>query len=52
MLNGVTLNRLSGFQWADPKNPGKWLPFTRGKIAIEIEYEESQYRRLEIKALA
>jgi hypothetical protein len=48
----LTLNRLSGLQWADPRNPGQWVPLTRGKIAIEIEYAETWYRRLEIKALA
>ena len=52
ILNGATLNRLSGFQWADPKKPGQWVPLTQGKIAIEIEYAETWYRRLEIKPLA
>ena len=52
ILNGSTLNTLSGFQWADPKNPGQWVPLTRGKIAVEIEFAETWYRRLEIKALA
>ena len=52
ILNGSTLNTLSGFQWADPRNPGQWVPLTRGKIAVEIEFAETWYRRLEIKALA
>jgi Domain of Unknown Function (DUF1080) len=52
ILNGSTLKTLSGFQWADPKNPGQWIPLTRGKIAVEFEFAETWYRRLEIKALA
>ena len=48
---GATLTHLTGFQWADPKNPGQWVPLNRGKIAIEIEHAETWYRRLEIKAL-
>jgi hypothetical protein len=52
MLNGTMLNRLSGFQWKDPSAGGKYVPLTRGKIAIEIEYAEVWYRRLEIKSLA
>jgi hypothetical protein len=51
LLNGTILNHLTGFQWKDPKAGGQWVPLTRGKIAIEIEFAECWYRRLEIKAL-
>ena len=52
ILNGVQLNAMSGFEQPDPQNPGQYIPLTRGKIAIEIEYAETWYRRLEIKSLA
>jgi hypothetical protein len=39
-------------QQPDPQNPGKFIPLTRGKIAIEIEFAEIWYRRIEVKALA
>jgi hypothetical protein len=52
LLNGVRLNSMSGFEQPDPQNPGRFIPLTRGKIAIEIEYAEIWYRRLEIKSLA
>jgi hypothetical protein len=52
MLNGTMLNRISGFQWKDPNAGGQWVPLTRGKVAIEIEFAECWYRRFEIKALA
>ena len=52
ILNGVQLNAMSGFEQPDPLNPGQFIPLTRGKIAIEIEYAETWYRRLEIKSLA
>ena len=52
ILNGVRLNNMSGFEQPDPRNPGQFIPLTRGKIAIEIEYAETWYRRLEIKSLA
>lgn len=52
ILNGTTLNRLSGFQWADPNNSSRFVPLTRGKIAIEIEFAEIWFRRFEIKSLA
>jgi len=33
------------------KNPGQFIPLTRGKIAIEIEYAEIWFRRIEVKAI-
>ncbi|MEO8593201.1 MAG: DUF1080 domain-containing protein [Candidatus Solibacter sp.] len=51
LLNGVRLNTMSGFQQPDPQNPGQFIALTRGKIAIEIEFAEIWYRRLEVKSL-
>jgi hypothetical protein len=33
------------------QNPGQFIPLTRGKIAIEIEYAEIWFRRIEVKAI-
>jgi hypothetical protein len=51
LLNGITLNNSSTLQQPDPQNPGQFIPLTRGKVAIEIEYAEIWYRRFEIKPL-
>ena len=51
LVNGVTVNTLSKLQQPDPQNPGQFIPLTRGKVAIEIEYAEIWYRKFEIKSL-
>ena len=52
IVNGRCVNVCSMLQQPDPQNPGKFIPLTRGKIAIEIEFAEIWYRRIEVKALA
>jgi hypothetical protein len=52
IVNGRAVNVCSRLQYPDPANPGRYLPLTRGKIAIEIEYAEIWYRRIEVKKLA
>jgi len=52
IVNGRTVNVVSMLQQPDPQNPGKFIPLTRGKIAIEIEFAEVWFRRIEVKALA
>jgi hypothetical protein len=52
IVNGRTVNVVSMLQQPDPQNPGKFIPLTRGKIAIEIEFAEIWYRRIEVKSLA
>ena len=52
LLNGIALNNSSNLQQPDPQNAGQFIPLTRGKIAIEIEFAEIWYRRFEIKPLA
>jgi hypothetical protein len=52
IVNGRTVNVVSMLQQPDPQNPGKFIPLTRGKIAIEIEFAEIWFRRIEVKALA
>jgi Domain of Unknown Function (DUF1080)/TAT (twin-arginine translocation) pathway signal sequence len=51
IVNGRTVNSISMLQQPDPQNPGQFIPLTRGKIAIEIEYAETWFRRIEVKPL-
>ena len=51
IVNGRTVNVATGFQQPDPENPGQYIPLTRGKIGIEIEYAEIWFRRIEVRAL-
>ncbi len=52
IVNGRCVNVVTNLQQPDPANPGSYIPLTRGKIAIEIEFAEIWYRRIEVKALA
>lgn len=52
IVNGRTVNTVSMLQQPDPRNPGKFIPLTRGKLAIEIEFAEIWYRRIEVRLLA
>jgi hypothetical protein len=52
IVNGRSVNTVTQLQQPDPANPGKYIPLTRGKIAIEIEYSEIWFRRIEVKAFA
>ena len=49
IVNGRTVNSIFMLQQPDPQNPGQFIPLTRGKIAIEIEYAEIWFRRIEVK---
>jgi hypothetical protein len=51
ILNGRCVNVISDLQQPDPKNKENFIPLTRGRIAIQIEYAEIWYRRIEVKAL-
>ena len=52
IIDGRSVNAASKLEQPDPQNAGKFIPLTRGKIAIEIEYAEIWLRRMEIKSLA
>ena len=52
IVNGRTVNVATSLQQPDPQNPGQFIPLTRGKIAIEIEFAEIWFRRIEVKSLA
>jgi hypothetical protein len=51
IVNGRTVNVATQLQQPDPQNPGQFIPLTRGKIAIEIEYADIGFRRIEVKAI-
>ena len=51
IVNGRTVNLATNLQRPDPNNAGQFIPLNRGKIAIEIEYAEIWFRRVEVKAL-
>ncbi len=52
IVNGRAVNTVTRLQQPDPVNAGKFIPLTRGKIALELEYAEIWYRRIEVKAFA
>ncbi len=51
LVNGRIVNRLTNIEQPDPQTPGQFVPLTRGKIAIEIEFAEVWYRRIDVKPL-
>lgn len=51
IVNGRCVNSVSMLQRPDPANPSQFIPLTRGKIAIEIEFSEIWFRRVEVKSL-
>ena len=51
LVNGRIVNQISAMQQPDPQTPGQFVPLDRGRIAIEIEYAEIWYRRIDVKPL-
>lgn len=51
IVNGRTVNVATRLEQPDPRNAGKFIPLTRGKIAIEIEFAEIWFKRIEVKSL-
>jgi hypothetical protein len=51
LVNGRIVNVLRNLEQADPQNAGQFLPIAKGRIAIEIEFAEIWYRRIDIKPL-
>jgi hypothetical protein len=51
IVNGRVVNMIDNLEQPDPHNPGQFIPLTRGKIAIELEYAEIWFRRIEVKPL-
>jgi len=52
IVNGRAVNAASKMEQPDPQNAGQFIPLTRGKIAIELEFAEIWFRRIEVKPLA
>ena len=51
IVNGRMVNAATSLQQPDPRKAGQYIPLTRGKIAIEIEFAEIWFRRIEVKSL-
>ena len=51
IVNGRIVNVVTTLQQPDPNQPGKFIPLTRGKIAIEKNHAEIWYRKIEVKSL-
>jgi hypothetical protein len=49
LLNGHIVNRGSDIRFVDPKDPNSPRPITKGRIALEIEAAELDFRDVEIK---
>ena len=52
IVNGRAVNAASKMEQPDPNHPGQFIPLTKGKIAIELEFAEIWIRRIEVKSLA
>ena len=50
-LNGHVVNRGKNIRFTDPEDPIPALPLTCGRIALEIEAAEIEFRKVEIKSL-
>jgi hypothetical protein len=51
VLNGHVVNRGRNIRFLDPQSGGSPRPLTRGRIALEIEAAEIEFRRVEIRSL-
>ena len=51
VLNGTVVNRGKNVRLRDPKDPSASTPITRGRIALEIEAAEIDFRKVEIRML-
>jgi putative membrane-bound dehydrogenase-like protein len=51
ILNGKTVNRGEDARKVDATDPTRSVPVTKGRIALEIEAAEIEYRNIEIKQL-
>jgi hypothetical protein len=51
IINGECVNVISNLERPDPSSPGGFAPLKRGRIALEIEYAETWFRRIEYRSL-
>ena len=49
IVNGRIVVNLTNLTQPDPQNPGQLIPLTSGKLAVEIQWAEIWYRRIEVK---
>jgi len=51
ILNGQVVAKGKNVRFVDPEHPGKVMPITRGRIALEIEAAELYFRNVELRVL-
>ena len=51
LLNGQIVSRAENIRLVDPERPGESTPITKGRIALEIEAAEIEFRNVEIRML-
>jgi hypothetical protein len=51
ILNGQVINRGENIRFVDPDKPGNPRPLTKGRIALEIEAAELEFKGVEIRQL-
>ena len=49
IVNGRIVLNLTNLRQSDPQNPGQFIPLISGKLAIEVQWAEIWYRRIEVK---
>jgi hypothetical protein len=49
IVNGRIVMNLTNLTQPDPQNPGQFIPLTSGKLAVEVQWAEIWYRRIEVK---
>jgi hypothetical protein len=52
VVNGRIVNAAHEMKQPDPQNPGKLIPLTRGRIALQAEGAEAWHRSVKVKPLA
>src|SRR5665213_949548 len=49
IVNGRIVANLTNLTQPDPQIPGQLIPLTSGKLAVEVQWAEIWYRRIEVK---
>jgi len=49
IVNGMIVANLTNLTQPDPQNLGQFIPLTSGKLAVEVQWAEIWYRRIEVR---
>jgi len=49
IVNGRIVVNLTNLTQPDPQKPGEFIPLTSGKLAVEVQWAEIWYRRIEVR---